>query len=431
MKVAVGPGHAPLPEFAVWKETLLAVILCLCLVELIARGRSGFRILTRMDVLDVLILILLGLSIVLPIAIGLAFHPAQWLLGFKYDFIPLVAFLMLRRVPWSDFFRKRVTQVILWAGVAVATYGIATLFLPDSFFLWLGYSPLHSLYIPEGPLAAFQYIGGTSVARIQSTMSGPNQLGLWLLLPLSILLSRMLKGSVSRFWFPVSCLLLGALVLTFSRAAWIAAAVITIVVAFLSLPRRAFWKFSAIGGAALAACLLIVALVAPQILSRVTSNREHLARPLAAMQQMIAHPFGQGLGTAGPATNRTGDACVYLERGADASWAKDQPNLCVFVGKNQVQPPERTCTCPFLPENWYLQIGVELGVLGFLLYVTLITIVLYRLWKGRKDPWGFPIFLAFFGISIAALFLHAWEDAAVAYTVWIFAAVELRCKENK
>jgi hypothetical protein len=29
------------------------------------------------------------------------------------------------------------------------------------------------------------------------------------------------------------------------------------------------------------------------------------------------------------------------------------------------------------------------------------------------------------GISIAALFLHAWEDAGVAYTGWIVVAVAL------
>jgi hypothetical protein len=33
--------------------------------------------------------------------------------------------------------------------------------------------------------------------------------------------------------------------------------------------------------------------------------------------------------------------------------------------------------------------------------------------------------LAFLGISIAAIFLHAWEDSAVAWTVWLLVAVAL------
>jgi hypothetical protein len=57
--------------------------------------------------------------------------------------------------------------------------------------------------------------------------------------------------------------------------------------------------------------------------------------------------------------------------------------------------------------------GVEMGVLGFVLFVMLTILIL------RKLPKGSPVFLAFLGVSIAALFLHAWEDATVAYTVWI------------
>jgi len=33
--------------------------------------------------------------------------------------------------------------------------------------------------------------------------------------------------------------------------------------------------------------------------------------------------------------------------------------------------------------------------------------------------------LAFLGVGIGALFLHAWEDAAVAYTIWILLASTL------
>jgi uncharacterized membrane protein YgaE (UPF0421/DUF939 family) len=40
-------------------------------------------------------------------------------------------------------------------------------------------------------------------------------------------------------------------------------------------------------------------------------------------------------------------------------------------------------------------------------------------------------FLIFLGISIAALFLHAWEDSAVAYTVWILLAVVLTPQQKR
>lgn len=138
---------------------------------------------------------------------------------------------------------------------------------------------------------------------------------------------------------------------------------------------------------------------------------------------IAAHPLGFGLGSAGPAANHTSDPCVFLEEGADVSWAKDRQNLCVFSGDVQVQPAGHVCRCPFLPENWYLQVGVELGVIGLVLYLLLVGVTSY--WLLVTRPW-FSWSLAFVGISVAALFLHAWEDSAVAYTVWTLLAGALQ-----
>ena len=60
-----------------------------------------------------------------------------------------------------------------------------------------------------------------------------------------------------------------------------------------------------------------------------------------------------------------------------------------------------------------VEMGVEMGVLGLALFAMLVIVILRRL---GKSPF---VFLVFLGISIAALFLHAWEDSAVAYTVWV------------
>jgi len=141
-----------------------------------------------------------------------------------------------------------------------------------------------------------------------------------------------------------------------------------------------------------------------------------------AAKVMVANPFGLGLGSAGPASNRVSDACVYLPEDGDASWAADRPDLCVFLGEKQVQPDDRECSCPFLPENWYLQIGVELGIMGFALFILIIFFVIRMLRQSKDYSLGEGVLLGFVGISIAALFLHAWEDSAVAYTLWVLAA---------
>lgn len=426
-KLIAGPGHAPLSMIAFWKEGLLGLIIVIALLEILKTKNRSQTL--RLDLLDDLILFLIGLALfVTGSQSSIAAMP--FALGFKYDFIPLVAFLILRRVDWSDVFKMRAVLSILWVAFITSVYGIATLFLPDSFFTLLGYSDLHSLYVANGPIAAFQQIGGSSLHRIQSTFSGPNQFGIWLLLPIGLIASHVIPDFSKRkqsSWFfsktpsPAARVLpFIALALTFSRAAWIGAFVI-VVLAIYPWFKAHITRGRVLGAGFLGAALLFVALALfPNTLLRLSSTRGHIERPIEAIQKMIAHPFGLGLGSAGPATNRSSDTCVMLRPEDDPSWAKPHPELCVFLGEKQVQPVDRTCNCPFVPENWYLQIGVELGWLGFVLYMALIVLVLRKLSVIGYRLSG--IFYAFLAVSIAGLFLHSWEDAAIAYTTWLMIA---------
>ncbi|HLD71225.1 MAG TPA: O-antigen ligase family protein, partial [Candidatus Peribacteraceae bacterium] len=374
------------------------------------RGRGNF------DVIDVVIVIFIFLGLV----VSFLTHGdlTLMLLGFKYDFIPLIAFIILRRVPWSGAFSDTIYRAIIIVGSLVAAYGVLSFFLPQGFFTAIGYSDLHSLYLPDAPIAAFQQIGGSGLRRIQSVMSGPNQLGLWLLLPWTLGLLQVLKGEKFARWASFFVLIDIALFLTFSRSAWIAACVIVALVLLKDMGTPFMRKMLMSMVSVFALGVVVVAFVAPQVLLRQASTRDHLLRPLQAIQLMREQPVGYGLGTAGPASNRTSDPCVHLPDGSDVSWAIPHPELCVFLGGYQVQPSDRECNCPVLPENWYLQIGVETGVLGFVLFVALIVLVLRKIFKAR-DELGHAIALSFLGISVAALFLHAWEDSAVAFTLWI------------
>jgi len=418
-----GPGHAPLSSLAVWKEALLLIILVICFVEILRR--KSWKTFIHLDVYDWLILAFLLLSVALGIWQG-QFLSRGFIYGFRYDAVPLIAFFILRRIDWSEDFALSVKRVLIVVGGAVAGYGILTFFLPQQFFMWLGYSDLHSLYLPDQPIAAFQQIGGTTLRRIQSTMSGPNQLGLWLLIPWSVLL----VDESMKQWkkIPLILLLAAAILLSFSRSAWIAVAVITLVGMWKELPWSVFRKRITILGASGVIGVGLLLIFAPNILIRAASTSDHFKRPVLAIQRIVAQPLGHGLGTAGPASNRISDACVFLEAGADTTWAQDRTDLCVFAGNVQMQPTDHLCSCPFLPENWYLQLGVELGVIGMFIFLALVVLILKTLLSKRDVDWSC---LAFLGIGIAALFLHAWEDAALSYTLWMGVAVRLKKESNR
>jgi O-antigen ligase len=439
-KLIKGPGHAPLSLLASWKEYLLVLILCVALIEVLrnVKLKMNTEKLWKVDVLDALILSLIVLAFLVSILVS-PFSILHFALGFKYDFLPLVAFFLARRVSWSEWFKKLAVSSILCVGVIVSVYGILTFFLPDTFFYWLGYSDLHSLYVPGSPIAAFQQIGGSNLHRIQSTFSGPNQFGIWLLLPIAVMLSSSKHGKTYALFDGLRVtLLLVALLLTFCRAAWVAA-FIMILIALYPFFKQFITRGRVVGVLLFFLVMMIGAIMLfPSVLGRVSSTRGHIERPIEAVQKMIAHPFGLGLGSAGPATNRFSDSCVMLRPEDDPSWAKPHPELCVFVGDTQVQPTDRTCNCPFLPENWYLQIGVELGWIGFVMYLSLVLCLLRNL-RMKNDELRMTnyvdhvplliihksLFLVFLGVSIAGLFLHSWEDAAVAYVVWLLLAALL------
>jgi len=221
----------------------------------------------------------------------------------------------------------------------------------------------------------------------------------------------------------------GALFLTFSRSAWVAAVAIVLVAA-ASLRRDLLLRSVPILSACFAAFLLL-SVVAPSVVLRTTSA-DHLRRPLEAMKILLAEPYGRGLGAAGPAQHRVSDVCLHYPLGSDTSWAKARPDLCVYRGGIQVQPQDRDCRCPVIPENWYLQIGMELGVLGLVLYLILMYALLRNLLKLSTDHLSLTTSvtaLFLLGVSVAGLFLHSFEDSAVAYTVWVLAAVALPRKK--
>ncbi len=415
-KMLVGPGHAPLPLLALWKEALLIVICLTAALEILGTFRMS-RAAFSIDPIDGLLLFLLLLSVVVSIA-GHG-DPLLYAYGFKYVFVPLCAFLVLRRVPWSSHLPEKALRLILCAAAVIAVYGLLALLLPIPFFASLGYNDLHSLYLPDGPLPAFHQIGGTVLRRMQSVMSGPNQLGLWLLLPWAAALSRWIRkpSLMSRL---LLTLLAVAVILTFSRSAWIAATVIALLSLLIHRKRR-----EAVAGLSfLLLSSLVVAFFFPSVLLRAASSTDHLSRPLEAVRRMIAEPFGAGLGAAGPASNRVSDACVFLAEDDDASWASDRSDLCVFLGDVQVQPSD-TCTCPFLPENWYLQIGVELGWIGMIAFLALLFLVAHRLARSPSSDARTTVLLGFCGVVIAGLFLHSFEDAAVSFSLWILLAMLL------
>jgi len=82
----------------------------------------------------------------------------------------------------------------------------------------------------------------------------------------------------------------------------------------------------------------------------------------------------------------------------------------------------------FLPENWYIQILLEQGVVWFFLFISVLLIIglrLFSLVKKRKDYMSIGIFTAFIALCFMANFTHAFEEAATSYILFLIIGIYL------
>ncbi|HKX72395.1 MAG TPA: O-antigen ligase family protein [Candidatus Saccharimonadales bacterium] len=291
-----------------------------------------------------------------------------------------------------------VTTIVL-SVLAVAQVSI----LPRDFLTMFGYGPdtiPAYLMVDENPNAL----------RGFATMRGPNPFGAWLLLPLALAAvtvmrqrRNMLAGAALGFGIV-------ALIVSGSRSAWLGALAGAVVLALILVPRekvvRAV-KFAAIPTLVLGIIFLWLATTVPALRLAVFrsspgdasllegSTQKHWEETVRGVQDVAAHPLGQGVGTAGPAS-------FY----------------------NQAGPPE-------IAENYFIQIAQEVGVFGLGLFVAISGVVVYRLWRLRDSAWQAALLASFAGMQVINLFLHGWADDPTAMTWWAIAGLYLFAEHKK
>lgn len=292
----------------------------------------------------------------------------------------------------SSYLKRNWKTIIIIPAVAVIVFGIMQYFvLPHDFLKHFGYGP--------NTIPAFQTVDNKlDYQRIQSTLRGANPLGAYLVLMLPLLLvlkrRKVALGLLS--------LALIALLCTYSRSALIGALLTLAVYVYLSLPTTKLRK-------QLAGLLAILVLVTGATVVGLRHNRlvqnavfhtdntsqsaessnTGRARALEVGLSDVTHePLGRGPGTAGPASLRNNKQARVAE-------------------------------------NYYLQIGQEVGWLGLVLFVAITSMVGYELWKRRHDNLCRALVASLIGISFINLLSHAWVDDTLGLMWWGIAGIAL------
>jgi len=349
VRIAERADWADKPFFwlIVWYEPLVLLILLLS----VACFRQLKIVLTKLDWLFVAVLLYTLASYFW------ADHSASYhIIGLRHS-LPLIYFYFLTRIAQpTDRAIDRVLGVTFWVVVLVGLVQAALIVAGQT-------NLLEALQLPVR-----QYVG--TFPRVESTLPGPNQFSTYLVLMLLILQFRPIRG---RDWLTIGGIPL--LLLSFSRSALLG--FLAAGLAYLGLDRTGRAKQVAW----LTACLLLLGV-------GVT-----LLRGLS-IQDLVFH--GQS----------TPEHASAFSVALDKIQAGSPLQLLIGHGAGESGPATFVRTQSFIPENWFLQVVYEYGLIGLGLFVALFVAAATVSIRLKE----YLVALAVLAILVNSFFLHPLSD---------------------
>jgi hypothetical protein len=290
------------------------------------------------------------------------------------------------------FLKENWLAILLAPALLVVFFGLIQRFLlPYDFLRHLGYGP--------STIPAYQTVDSNiDYRRIQSTLRGANPLGAYLVLVIPAIIL-----TIKSTWLKIAGLAASLLVLfyTYSRSAWIGVllALMTLIwINKIHVGRLRWIAAAAVGALLIGYGVFLVSntnQTAQDALfhtsssskSSVTSNEKRASALKDGINDVINRPLGNGPGTAGPASFRNSD---HLPR---------------------------------VSENYYLQIGQEVGVLGMIILIAINVLVGLELWLRKNQPLAQILLASLVGITFVNLLSHAWADDTISLLWWGFAGI--------
>jgi len=385
-----------------WTEVLM-------ILALFGRKIGGVRrLFYSAPLLDLLILsfFLLGLCY-----FGQAVGRGKWMMGMwgvKEQFLFFIYYFLVRYIPFGKEDLKKFLAITALIGAAIAAFGIIQAqFFGMDFLKTLGYG----FELKE---AGYSYIepnyqrhlpGGFTFVRAISILQDALSLGAYLMILLLVMQPFYLFPSEEehKWWRRAQYLLLiTGLLYTTTRSAWIGMAVGTLALAWRRKQLLAtFFTFLFIG-----IFLLLLLLSFPggkeflvgTFLGKEASVAIHMGSYGWQFQKIVDNPMGLGLGM----TGRIGARFYANVEGG------------------------------FNTECWYIQVGTQMGFLGFFLYIAIVLETLralFALGSRLRDPFlkdlAHGIFAAYLACSIFGLFLNVWSCHVIPILMHLFVGLAL------
>jgi hypothetical protein len=255
---------------------------------------------------------------------------------------------------------------------------------------------------------------GESLIRPPSTLTGPNELALHMVLGVSLAASLFLEAS-RRYWYAAGAAVLaaGALVLTASRSGFLGLVVALAFVTWHAVRQRMRGRLAPFGRRSVLLAVVVVLVVAVpaiwltgfgSLLARTVGSlgrQYHVVDTLDALRFLVSHPAGVGMGLVGP---RQGFGF---------------PTVAAFH-----------------VEGSLLQIAMEMGVWGLGVYLALMLISLRRAWfkvaalsSAVMRVSSIAAVAGWAGALVALVFLPLMQ--ALPLMAWLWFLLGLACSADR
>lgn len=372
-----------------WYEILLFLSIAIVFLQCITRRRClNFKLLYQPALYFLLLSAISALLFASSLSRGIE--------GFRFTALPVLFLLLSQFSLFSTKERNQLVRTYLIMALVVALWGLIERFLPINYWATLG---LNDFGWGKYEIVKYYY-------QSASLLDGPNQLSSYLLPAIFIILDRIFRSKPKLEVNKLPALILkllmlaifiAALIFTFSRSSLVA-----LFVAFI-----AFIIFGSIGKKTKITLFSIVAIALLAIVLIVKANPDRYQALIYHGASQTGHSqaldqswqeiknrsldkliLGGGIGTAGPAALKYGDGIVS--------------------------------------ESWYLQLVLELGLVGLIIWIWLIVDLAMKLW--RRGNGG--LLYGLLALSISALFLHTWADnPAISISIFLLVGLNIFSKE--
>ncbi|MDD4151010.1 MAG: O-antigen ligase family protein [Candidatus Gracilibacteria bacterium] len=384
-----------IPYLSFVKELFIVILLGIMSYEFYKQKK-----LPKFDKLDYLIF-----AYILYLSLATLFAPqflASFIYGARYDFEFLLVFLIFKH---SNQFLKNDLRyyvgLFLTSGARALIIGFLAKFIGEGILTYLGFGENVNNWQVGGTIPIYQGVEGTGIYRFQGIFDGPNQAAFFLLTYIGFLFYYF-KGQKDYYFLLgfLSVFLVPLFIYTFSRSALLGVIIGTIFVFTLNINhffkkhKKQTIKFIIIFLVFIAGFGFLIKDKVEDVVVRKSSTTGHAERMTIGINRFISYPLGQGLASSGPASRYTHN----------------------IEGKKQEDF--------YIPESWFIQQLVEGGLIGFVLFVSIMSILFFFLLNI-----DFVLAVMFFAVMMMNLFLHTFEASYVSILFFILIAILYSKKE--